>query len=500
MKPSRILQLLELESRLAPADLRIVTYNITAADGTVRAGIVGTPASPGILDTIGVQTVNGVSRPADVILLQEIDHDLDAAAKVVSLLNTYYGSGKYAYGTTPGDTLGGGTQAIVYRTETVDLNETLGIGTASGSGAPRQPVRFKIRLDGTTTDIYIYNSHMKANGEGTEVTDIARRLIEAELIRDNADTLPASANILYIGDLNLYDSDEPAYDAFLAAGNGKAMDVVNPAGNWVNNSNAFVSLYTQAPLNNAPSGLVGGGLDDRFDFILMSTELSDSTGLEYKTNSYRVFGNNGSLSINTDINKSSNTALGNTGLNAANQQAVLNYLTTASDHLPVVADFTFPTPPPPGPTAVTSYAVNGGAQRSLVKSVTIAFNAVVPSQLTAANFTLTGFGGTLGVAHTAGTSSTVLTFSGIDTHFGSLDDGNYSLAVSVSGVTTNTNFAFHRLFGDINADETVDAGDFALFGGVFGYTIANSPFDFDASGLIDAGDFGHFGVRFGKSI
>lgn len=496
------LQFVVLESRIVPADLRIVTYNILAETGLIREGMVAESTSQvGILDTIGVQNVNGVVRPIDVLLVQEASENLVAVNTLVANLNAYYGPGTYAAGNVVGKTLGNGVPGIVYRNDTVDLLEQLPISKTSLTGAARQPVRYKLKLDGTTTEFYIYNSHMKA--ENTP-EDAQRRLVEAQAIRANADTLPADTPILYCGDYNMYGSgvEEPAYGHFLSAGKGQAQDVANPANNWVRNSNSFVSLYTQAPLNNPPPGFVGGGLDDRFDFILMSTDLSDGSGLEYRPGSYRVFGNNGSIGKNIDINIPSNTALNNTPLNITQRQTVLNYLTTVSDHLPVVADFTFPTPPPPpsGPTAVTTYAINGGTQRSRVTSITITFNANVPSLLTAANFSLTGFTGVLGVAHTINTSVAVLTFSGAGTLFGSINDGTYTLNVNLTGVTTNTTFNFHRLYGDGNGDGTVDGTDFGAFGALFGSTVVDSPFDYEGNGTIDGGDFGAFGARFGLSI
>ena len=45
---------------------------------------------------------------------------------------------------------------------------------------------------------------------------------------------------------------------------------------------------------------VGSGLDDRFDFQLVTGEFLDGAGLNYINNSYHSFGNNGST-YNTDI-------------------------------------------------------------------------------------------------------------------------------------------------------------------------------------------------------
>lgn len=495
------LQCQRLEDRTVPADLRIVTYNIAAHEGVIRDGLVGilsdaiTANDFGILDTIGTQNVGGLVRPIDVLLLQEVDQGFVAVHAVRDLLNDYYGAGTYAAGTVAGATSGNGVPGIIYRTSSVALLQQEALGKVSVSGPARQPMRYTIKPLGTDSEITIYNSHMKAN---PTPEDAARRLAEAQLLRANADALPANTHVLFAGDYNLYasDSTEPAYGAFFAAGNAQSFDPADATYSWQRDSNLWVSLYSQAPLNNPPPGLTGGGLDDRFDFILPSTDFADGSGAEYRPGSFRVFGNNGSVPKNSNINLVSNTALNNTPLTGPQRQAVLNYLATATDHLPVVADFTIPD----SPAAVVSYAIEGGEQRSRVARITVTFDAPVAAALSPANFSIPGFAGLMFVDHAAGQVVAELTFGGPGTQFGSLSDGNYTLNVNVPGVTANTSFAFHRFFGDANGDKTIDATDFAAFGAVFGLSLANSPFDFDQNGLVDASDFAQFGSRFGITL
>ena len=73
-------------------------------------------------------------------------------------------------------------------------------------------------------------------------------------------------------------------------------------------------------------------MDDRFDFQLVTGELMDDEGLSYISNSYRAFGNDGThFCCNSPIT---------TGTGAS--PTVLTALTTASDHIPVVADYQLP--------------------------------------------------------------------------------------------------------------------------------------------------------------
>jgi hypothetical protein len=98
-----------LEGRLAPAGpvpgLRIATYNITSAGtgGIPRDGL-GT-----ILEAVGAEPVGGVSRPPDVLALQEVRSQATTTEYVAGLLNGLYGEGVYARGSLDGRTTGTGT-------------------------------------------------------------------------------------------------------------------------------------------------------------------------------------------------------------------------------------------------------------------------------------------------------------------------------------------------------------------------------------------------------
>src|SRR5690606_1202320 len=95
----------------------------------------------------------------------------------------------------------------------------------------------------------------------------------------------------------------------------------------------FTKLYhTQSPATAlAFPGQVLGGMDDRFDFQLITGELQDNEGMSQLAGSYRTFGNDGTHTTNGAIT---------TGTGAAAN--VLTALAQSSDHLPVVADYQLP--------------------------------------------------------------------------------------------------------------------------------------------------------------
>ncbi len=312
--------------------LRVVSWNFSGASGggSPRTGF------DTLLVAMGNEIVAGRSRQVDLLAMQEVLSQATTSAIVAAALNNTYSTTAYAHGVLNGATTGSGTQGVVYNSQTLTLLDEAAIGTASTNGAPRQTLRYKFRPVGTfgESDFFVYNSHWKASDNSA---DAQRRLQEAQFIRADADALGQGAHIIYVGDYNLFRSTEPAYVEMLSAGNGQAFDPINRPGNWSGNA-SFRDIFTQAPSVSPANGLDGGGLDDRLDFQLNSGEFSNGVGLEYRPGTYHAFGNNGSVPVNGNIDDPSSTALPG----FANRMALLTLLRNVCDHLPVVADYTFP--------------------------------------------------------------------------------------------------------------------------------------------------------------
>ena len=96
-------------------------------------------------------------------------------------------------------------------------------------------------------------------------------------------------------------------------------------GEW-NNNDLFAPFHTQSTRNYSDECFSSGGLDDRFDFILMADEIAFSYNhLRYVQGSYHAVGNDGQ-----HFNKSINQ-----GYNSAVPVEVVEALFDGSDHLPV---------------------------------------------------------------------------------------------------------------------------------------------------------------------
>jgi arylsulfate sulfotransferase len=174
------------------------------------------------------------------------------------------------------------------------------------------------------------------------------------------------------------------------------------------------------------------------------------------------------------------------------------------------------------PQKAESVVVNdGSAQRSMVNSLTVTFNAVVHLDPGAFELVRQG-GGVFGVhvseAVVDGHSVATLTFVGAGIIGGSLADGHYTLTIhggqvhdrfgqALDGAGTGeagTDHidAFFRLFGDADGDGHVDLRDLLRFGSTLGKR-AGDPgylwfFDYDGDGRVDLGDLAQLLRRLGR--
>jgi autotransporter-associated beta strand protein len=331
---------LGLIPNISQAQLRILDYNVGAASST---SFGPRPGMDDVLQAINTQNKAGFSRNIDIMVLQEGHTVTTTGQAYADLLNSLAGTSSYLPTGLNGVTTGGGRPMAVYNSATVTLIEEVAIGSVSTSGQPRQTLRYTFRPVGydPTAVFYVYDSHFKAANDSTSAN---RRNVEAETIRTDSDALGPNQNVIYAGDLNLYKASEPAFQTLTAPGNGQAFDPLDEIGNWSNNA-AFKPYHTQSPASTAAyPGQATGGMDDRFDFQLVTGAWLDGRGLDYISGSYWAFGNTGTHTMNQAITTGSPSALqaylpGYTVTQAGN---ILTNLAQVADHLPVVADYQIP--------------------------------------------------------------------------------------------------------------------------------------------------------------
>ncbi len=431
------------------AQLRVVSYNTaTGSTSTPRTGL------DTVLEAIGDEIVNGFSKPIDVLALQEQESWSTTTFNIVSDLNAIYGAGTYNYALLNGITAGAGRPGLIYNTNTVSLISRVAFGSVSGTEQARQTSRYQLRPVGydSSADFYVYSNHYKS---GTSTSDKNRRDHEATVLRADLDGLGQGTSAILAGDYNIQSSFENSYQTLLAAGNGQAFDPISTPGTWNNNSSLRIT-HTQSPAtSSAFPGQVLGGVDDRFDFQLVTGELLDNEGLSYINNSYRAFGNNGSHSCCGSPITSGNGA----------SPTVLNALTTASDHLPVVADYQVPAIMMASLGSIPSSVPMGASVNVDVLVENIA-NALIPSGADELDYTISVSG-----ALSGGLSSFDNALGGGNTHQIGLDTSTLGAQSGTITVTTSSQSAMNTVF-NLPVNFTVGSGGGPVFG-----VIAKDDFD-----------------------
>jgi len=183
--------------------------------------------------------------------------------------------------------------------------------------------------DALVNPIYfdVFVTHLKAS-QGIDNEQLRLQMVTE--FTNYLSNMPSGRFVIFSGDLNLYSANESAYQELLDPTNGIVLkDPIDRSGGW-NNNITFQDIHTQSTrISNAgfDDYGAGGGLDDRFDFILVSENLQTSSTLHYVNDSYKAFGNNGNC-FNKNINDFSCSG-------TAYSQSIRDHLYNMSDHLPV---------------------------------------------------------------------------------------------------------------------------------------------------------------------
>jgi hypothetical protein len=468
------------------ADIRIVTWNISDYNGT---NVSATDIRNVLFGTFQGRTMN-----PDIIIVQEFQSQT-AVTNFLQALNTdplnptEWAAAPFINGP---DT----ESEFFYRTSKFTfLGVTIaaaGSSTANATTQPRNTYRYDVQLKGYPNSAPVlacYAVHMKS---GSSDTDQARRLVEASRIRTNAETLPAGWHFLMAGDTNIQSAAQAAYQELVVSKTnnaGRFFDPIFPLGStpqtW-NNNETYKFMHTQDPSGN-PSNY--GGMDDRLDMILLSGNLVDGTGLDYRGNptvrfstttwndpnhSLRAWGNDGT-SFNQRLRVGTAGGVENAMVGAVIAQSLIN-AGGITGHLPVFLDLVTP-----AATANVSGAITLQSAPSMARLLTFVFtpttgNAITRTVTPAANgdFSITG-----------------------------LPTGQYTLGIkgdkwlrqSVAVDIRTANAVGVNLTlpaGDVNNDNAVDITDLLLLTARYNVTASAGNYleaaDFNEDGTIDISD------------
>lgn len=212
---------------------------------------------------------------------------------------------------------------------------------------------FKINtvdIDTNPIRIEVFVTHLKAS---TGASNRQQRLESVENFVRELDRLPTDSAVLFAGDFNFYTSNEEGFLKIIDATNSiKMIDPINrlcptfpensidyfDENNFNNayfwNNSSFADIHSQSTRTSQVNGDgAGGGMDDRFDFIMMSENFASNPNLYYINNSYKTIGNNGNCY---------NSFVSNLDCTGEFSQTLRNALYFFSDHLPVVLEIETP--------------------------------------------------------------------------------------------------------------------------------------------------------------
>jgi hypothetical protein len=154
------------------------------------------------------------------------------------------------------------------------------------------------------------------------------------MLRTYLNGLPMDSVFLVCGTFNMTTSKEKAYKILTGSqtdrigGNiGRLKDLIEKSGKWYNRIK-FKHTHTESTRKTKFGGGSGGGLDDRYDMILVSYRLDQNGELTYMPGSYIVCGNDGKH-LNKALNEPKNKVV---------SLEIADALYKASDHLPVIID------------------------------------------------------------------------------------------------------------------------------------------------------------------
>lgn len=259
--------------------LRFVSYNIDCADQGSDNNITGaTHSLPTVVKAIGLHHIGTNAQPVDLMSCEELT--TTSLSNMVVQLTNIYGAGTYTYDKTVDPTTGGGTDGLIYNSNTIQIvsARALPTGTAvllqaslayttahsigsSPKGTTRGPLVYQVRPlgFGTTNDFYVYVSHARSTSDNAQGD---ARYAEAQEVRSDAKyNLPAGAHIIYAGDWNLFTgSAENAYLCLTGQTTSDAIDWSDISAIWANTNQtqAFDPTSKTSPPTTNPWNNVAG--------------------------------------------------------------------------------------------------------------------------------------------------------------------------------------------------------------------------------------------------
>ena len=329
---NRILLLITLSAAIlagnAQDTLRMMQYNLMYY--TNNSGVSDCNSVTNNLDQkdANLRTIFGYVLP-DVFCVNEIGSDVTYADRILDNVINTGGRDYYRHGPLTNYSGGYIANMFFYDSRKLTLHGSTFITTAY-----RDINGYTVYYNspdlagGDTVFITFWIAHLKA---GNYNDNIAARLVQTQRLMNHIATSGLPGNYVLSGDLNVYGSEEECYQQLINYNNSlyRFYDPIDREGHW-NNNGVFADIHTQSTHAGSSDCFAGGGMDDRFDIILVSPYVFyGSQNVRVLPETYHALGQDGNR-FNGSIISPQNNLIPN---------AVAQALYNQSDHLPVITDF-----------------------------------------------------------------------------------------------------------------------------------------------------------------
>lgn len=266
----------------------------------------------------------------DVFLVNEIDGiDSNAVQRMLTNVINYNGVSSYKRAPFLNVSHAGEANMVYYNSTKVEL-----LNMVSKNAGLRDITFYRFYYKtadlATTHDTSYFTSitcHLKA---GNTPSDESDRANETQYLMGYLNYFNVDNNFTFSGDFNFYKNTEQGFQNLTNYSNPlvRFYDPVNQIGAWASNA-AYKNYHTQSTHSNSSSTcFAGGGLDDRFDFILISRNIKDGIRkVKYVPGSYQTLGQDGKR-FDGSVNSSPS--------NSSVPQDIADALYGMSDHLPII--------------------------------------------------------------------------------------------------------------------------------------------------------------------
>ena len=311
---------------VAQDTIRMMQYNLMYY--TNNSGISDCNNSTNNLDTkdAALKTIFHYVNPT-VLCVNEIGPSMTYVNRILDNAINTDGINYYAHGLLTNYSGGNIANMIYYDTRKLTLCNNYYISTSYRDINGYRFYYNSAELEqGDTVFMTFWVAHLKAGNGYEEV-----RRTQVRQLLQKIESMGSPGNYVFSGDFNMVGAEEPGYQEMINYENSLYCfyDPIQQEGHWNNNSQ-YASCHTQSTHTASDGCFVTGGLDDRFDLVMVSPYLYyGSLDMQVLSNTYHAVGQDGNR-FNGSVTSPQNTSV---------PSSVATALYQMSDHLPVVVDF-----------------------------------------------------------------------------------------------------------------------------------------------------------------